>query len=233
MNALFSAFLISITTLPTFIHTNTEVLLKPIGTLYFYDNEHVIKFEEDLNAYYKNADLLHNVTMLMEEICIQSPHLPNCNYFKTELKSITEMAIKETQYFKLKHNKRELLCLMVSILAATIATAIATFFIGAAVATSVNQDLAEQQNIQHNTTLEYLGYNMDSINLQKFSMNAQFEDILALRTNVTELEFMNHLMLTSLFAAEKHNKNTNKYLKALSNNLKEDFILNYRYIYIQ
>lgn len=55
--------------------------MKPIGSLYVYGDEHVIKFEENLRAYYENAKALKNNTKVLAKMC-DNLHTPNCPHYK-------------------------------------------------------------------------------------------------------------------------------------------------------
>lgn len=200
-----------------------EALMKPTAMVYFSNDEYVIQFEEKLNTYYQNVQMLQNNTMLLEKLCNKSPKLPNCRYYQKELKEITEVALRTTQYMRMnKRSKRELCCFLVALLTVTITTAIVSFIAGAAIASNSNKEMAEQQNLQTNATTEYLSYSIRNLDLQNLSTSMYFEDQKTLN-NITEIEYINQITITSLLAADRHNRNTQKYQEILGNNLKEKF----------
>lgn len=110
------------------ICANNEALIKPTSTLYMFDNDHTIKFEENLDAYYARANLLYNNTLLLEALCAQNQNLPNCVYYAQNLKNIAVKAQKEKQYIQQKRHKRELLCILLTGIILTVSSLIAGLY---------------------------------------------------------------------------------------------------------
>lgn len=220
MNAPFLTILF-LTSFSWTLCANIEALIKPTSVVYLFDSEHTIKFEENLVNYYAKANTLFDNTILLENLCTQNPKLPNCKYCVENLKIIANRAKRETQYLQLKHHKRELLCFLLSTLVISISVAIASFYTGIAVASQSN--IIEQQNLQINTTAKHLELDFEGLKLLNDSFQDEFYNDNAFRTNMTEIEYMNNLVDTSIMTAEIHNQNTMKYLNALGNDLREKF----------
>lgn len=197
--------------------------MKPSGTLYFSENEHIIKFEENLKSYHDNAQALRNNIVQLEKLCKRNKELPNCQYFENELKSIAEAAIKETHYVQLDRSKRELICLAVSMLAIAITTAIGGFFLGLSAGIQDTEKAIEQINLISNTTTDQINNTIKGLHLYNMSTNIDFENDSTMRSNISDVEYINHITLLSLLATERHNRATTKHLKSLGNNLREDF----------
>lgn len=221
MNFLVLAIFLFASSLMT-VDTNTEILLKSTGALHFYDNEHILKIELDLKTYYANAELLYNNTQKLDQKCAENPNITDCDFFKNKLREVAEYAINETKYLQSTRSEREL-CLLVSALAGTITLVISSFFLGAAIATSAHEERIEQQNIQHNITIKQFDHEAQSLNIQNKSIHTIFYDVNALRVNFTETQYINQLITSTLFIIDKHNTDTNRYLSALDNNLKQNF----------
>lgn len=205
------------------IYADKEFLLIPTGALYFSDHEHILKFELNLNAYYSNANMIQNNTNRLEVKCKENANITDCNYFHSKFKEIADYATKETHFLQSTRNKRELFCTIVAAMAVTITTAIASFFIGAATALSSQKELVEQQNLQLNSTINQIRYQTSSLVMENMSTNALFEDVHLFKGNFSEIQQINQLLSTTLLGIDKHNKDTEKYLNALSNNLKDKF----------
>lgn len=222
MNLLFLTLVLS-PILLTIVHTHMEVLFKPIGTLYFSDNEQIIKFEESLNPYYENVQMLQNNTMRLEKICSKNTKLPNCKYYQNELKEITEAAVKTARYVQLnKRNKRELLCFLISMLVVAVSTAIISFYAGVTMGANNNLEMIEQQNLNTNATSKFFEFGSENLHLHNLTARMKIEDQIILN-NLTDFEYINHITMTSLLAADRHNRNTQKYQDILGNDLKEKF----------
>lgn len=211
------AFLLSITILT--LNAYTETIIKPSGYLYFFDSEYTLNFEIDLKPYFKNALLLQNNTHILEQKCTNNSDLIDCTFFKQNFKQISDMAIKETYYIRQGRKKRAILCMLIATLTITIATSIAGYFAGAAIASAHVSSLKEQHNIQHNTTLNQFTLNENQIDIENRSINTLFNNINQLEKNFTEAQFINQLLASTLISIDKHNRDTEKYVNALSDQL--------------
>lgn len=203
-----------------------ETITKSTGALHFYDNEHVLKFELNLKNYYSNAKTIRNFTILLEKKCEENPNLANCKFFHGKLSEIADYAIKETRYLQLSRSKREIFCAAIalcSMLAITITTAITAFFVGAATAGNAQKEWIEQHNIQHNTTLKQFDHDENSIYIFNKTTYAIFDDANAMRSNFTEAQFITQIVESTLLIIDRHNRETDRFLNALGNGLKEKF----------
>lgn len=207
------------------ICANNEALIKPTSTLYMFDNDHTIKFEENLDAYYARANLLYNNTLLLEALCAQNQNLPNCVYYAQNLKNIAVKAQKEKQYIQQKRHKRELLCILLTgiILNLTVSSLIAGLYAGMAIESDAQTKIANQINLQTNTTNSHLNIDLDTLNLLNHSYYVENEADIAFRENLAAIEYMHSLVDTTMMAAEVHNQATIKFINILGNNLREQF----------
>lgn len=204
------------------VQTNSETLMKPIGSLYVYGDEYVIKFEENLRAYYENAEALKNNTKVLAKMC-DNLHTPNCPHYKKQLEDISEAAMRELQFFKANNrSKRELLCFLVAMVSLAIASAVISFVAGIAVAIHQDRQMVEQQNLVTNTTMGQLDLSMRGLAIQNISISMQMTEQKQIK-ELSDIEHMNQIMITSLLAADKHNQNTKKYIEMLGPNLKRTF----------
>lgn len=222
MNAFFP-MLFFITILSWTRCENNEVLIKPTGTLYFFDNEHIIKFEENLDVYYERANTLDSDSIILDNLCKQSPNLPNCNFLTKNLKEIATKAQKEKRHLQLKRHKRELLCFLLTSIVIAISSAIAGVYMGLEIASQNQKELATQQNLQTNTTMQHFEYEVEGLMVLNESFTVEFEDDRAFRTNITEIEFMNNLVNNFMINAELQNQDTIKFINVLGGDLREKF----------
>lgn len=217
---IFSLFILAT---PLLLQANNEILVKKAGTLFFFENEYILKFDLDLDSYYLNAKMLQNNTILLQEKCNENPHLTDCKFFHNKFREIAEYAIRETKFLQLNREKRAIICLTIAFIATTITAAIIGFIAGAAVVASGQKTLAEQHNIQQNMSINQLKYDENNLYLQNRSTHAIFEEIDSIRNNFTDAHYINQIMTATLIAIDKHNRDTEKFLNALSNDLKEKF----------
>lgn len=192
--------------------------MKPIGSLYIYGSEHVIKFEEKLHA-----ELLKGNTKLLAKLCDGNTFLPNCPHYRKQLDDISEAAIRKLNYIKTnKRNKRELLCFLVAMVSVAITSAVISFVAGMAVGLHQDKQMVEQQNLVTNTTMGQLDLNVKGLALQNMSINLQIAEQTQIG-KLSDVEHLNQIMITSLLAADKHNQNTKKYTEMLGPNIKRTF----------
>lgn len=205
--------------------TDTEYFLKPMGNVYFSDFQYTLKFDLSLNDYYSNAKMLNYNTMELEELCNSNNNsiLSDCIYFHNTLKDVTDKALKEIAYVntnvKMNRNKREIICLALVAVGTAVAAAIAGFFTGMAVVAATQKDLINQSNIQH--TITHKQMYIDEKNAEIANKTTNFLSISM--HQLTDAQYINQLLISSLFAVEKHHKDSEKYFNILNDNLQSRF----------
>lgn len=83
--------------------------------------------------------------------------------------------------------------------------------------------IANQINLQTNTTNSHLNIDLDTLNLLNHSYYVENEADIAFRENLAAIEYMHSLVDTTMMAAEVHNQATIKFINILGNNLREQF----------
>lgn len=215
-------FTLLFSTLVTLSEADMEYILKPIGNLYFSDTQYTLKFDLNLDAYYSNAQLLNHNTIKLKEKCelINNSLLHDCIFFQDHLKNVADMAIKEMNYVKtnVKSNrqKRELITASLIILGTTIFSIIAGFFAGMAVATATQKELSEQSNIQHNITPKQFDIDEKLAKITNESINLFAIEL----QHLTDAQYINRLLLSSLFILEKHHRDTIKFFNILNDDIR-------------
>lgn len=99
--------------------------------------------------------------------------------------------------------------------------------------TDNQQEWAKQQNLDPSTSIKQFDHGNDTMNLQNRSTNYIFNAVDILGSNLTDAQIVNQIIASTLLITERHNGNSQRYLKALSNDLKEHFFLCCKYFYIQ
>lgn len=201
-----------------------EYLLKPMGDLYFSDTQYTLKFDLNLDSYYSNAKLLHLNTLKLEEKCTQKNNsiLYDCTYFHENLRNVSNQALREVNYIKssvkTNRDKREII-LALALCGTAIFAAVTAFIAGMAVASSIQKDLVDQSNLQHNVTQKQ--FEAD----EKFlKMNNKSTNVLAAGMHqATDAQYINQLLFSFLLALDKHHRDTNKYFNILNGDLKSEF----------
>lgn len=204
-------------------NASRENIIKPIGEIYFTDNEHLLNFDINLKGYFANALTLNNNTQILEEKCQRNPNITDCEFFEKKFKSIADLAERETRYIKLGRQKRELICMAVALIITAIGTSIAGFVAGAAYANSAQDDLIKQSNTYHETLMRNLLTTEKNLKTENKTLVKLIDSIHNLQKNASEREQISRLLTTSLLAIDRHNKDTEKYINALGKELVPKF----------
>lgn len=221
----FVIFTLLLSTLVALGNADLEYVLKPTGDLYFSDTQYALKFDLSLNSYYSNAKLLHFNTLRLEEKCKMKNNslLTDCEYFHDNFKNVSDMAIREMNYVKtnVKTNrkKRELICMALAMFTVSIISVIAGFFAGVAISSAVQKEIIEQSNIQNEITPKQFDIDEKMIKITNKSTNVLSMGI----GHLTDAQYINQLLLSSLLALDKHHRDTTKYFNVLNDDVQSGF----------
>lgn len=205
------------------VNADSEALLKPLGDLYFYENEYTLNFDLNLTAYYSNSNLHQNNTKLLKEKCGKRKDLTDCDFFNTNLKRISDLALKQTQYIKRSNKGKRSLCAIIVMAAIAVTTVVGSYFAAETATESSQQELIQQQNVQYNNTLNQLNLYERQLLMQNSSTNMLHTEIQHLKKEISETQYINQLLSSTLIAVDRHNKDTEKYTHALGNELYSKF----------
>lgn len=212
-------------TFVTLNEADRESILWPIGDLYFTDTHHTLTFDLNIDSYYSNAKLLSLNAKKLDEKCNLKNNslLFDCIYFRDNVRNISDLAIKEMSYIKtnVKSNrkKRELICMAITMLGIAITTTIAGFFAGMAIAAETQKNLINQSNIQHNITSKQFNIDEKIIDISNKSTNVFLTNL----HQLTESQYINQLLFSTLLAINKHHKDTDKFFSLLNDDIQSKF----------
>lgn len=206
------------------LNANKETITIPLGDLYFTDGDYPLQFDLDLNGYFSNAKLLEKNTILMEQKCTANPNITNCDFFHSNFKQISELAQRETQYLTQARKKRAFVTISIFTLTAAIISAIVGFFVGSAVESSAQtKTIADQINLERETRINNFNFTENQFSINNHTINTISNALDHLHESMLEEKMMNQLLSTTLLCIDKHNKDTERYLNALSDNLASKF----------
>lgn len=204
------------------LNAHKESIIIPRGVLYFTDKDYPLNFDLDLTEYFSNVQALKENTKLMERRCKSNPNTLNCNFFYNNIKEISEQAIRETQYISSSKQKRDCGATIISLISAAIISSIVSFFTATAVNTD-NKETIEQINFERENTLNNYDLNESQFLLNNFSINSIATNSQEHQEITREDRFMYQIISSTLFKINKHNKDTIRYMNALSENLASNF----------
>lgn len=216
-------FLLAISLIWT-LDVNNEFKMIPLGDLYFSDSDYPIHFEMDLNDYFLNAKILEKNTELMQEKCDIRPNLTNCEFFHGKFKYISELAQRETQYISMARKKRGLITFSIITLVVAISSAITGFFVGVATQSNTEiREIAKQVNLERENRMIDLNHTDNQFAINNYTVQTLTKAINQLQEKFSEEKLMNQLLTSTLTIINIHNKNTERYINALSDNLPSKF----------
>lgn len=206
------------------LDANKESITIPIGELYFSDGDYPLHFDLDLNGYFSNVKQLEKNTILMEKKCTANPNLTNCDFFQTNFKQIAELAQREAHYLTLNRKKRAIVTISLLAFIGTIVTAIIGFFAGSASAHHAHtKAIAEQVNLERETLMNDFDFTENQFAINNQTINTISKSLNHLHESMLEEKMMNQLLTSTLLCIDKHNRDTERYLDALSDNLASKF----------
>lgn len=75
----------------SYIKTDTETVIKSSGDLYFTNNEHVLKFELNLENYFLSLEEIKSNAQILEEKCNKKSNENHCHDFDESFKRTIDL----------------------------------------------------------------------------------------------------------------------------------------------
>lgn len=209
-----------------YIQAEKDNLIKPLGDIYFYENEYSLHFDIDLKEYFNNAIVLRNSTQMLKRICDAKPETNNCIFFSENIKNITTRAMHEVQYIKALGRKKRFVLTAIVGAAISIAVGIMGFLVGLAAGQNEMNRIKRENKIKMDALSSHMNITERSLQIQHDLSNEIMRlnlEINRMNTSMYQEDQFGRLISMTLLTINKHNLYTKNYLGALSGDLREKF----------